>query len=122
MRRFAVISTLCVLALGITLYGQSKANTSPIVGTWNCVAHGTKEGDLPFTLYLEQSGDEFTGSVSAPQGSTGLSTVSFKDNQLKITIDTDEHNYVLTATLANGKLAGEWSMDDQKQGAWDGKK
>lgn len=122
MRRLAIIPILCVLALGITLYGQSKTNTSPIVGTWNCVAHGAKEGDLPFTLYLEQSGDQFTGSVSASQGSTDLSSVSFKDNQLKITIDTDEHNYVLTATFADGKLAGEWELDSQKQGSWEGKK
>lgn len=122
MRRIAVISALCVLALGATLYAQDKANKSPVVGTWNCVAHGGENGDVPFTLYLDQSGDEFSGSVSAPQGSTGLSSVSFKDNHLKITIETDEHDYVLTATLTGGKLAGEWSLDGQQKGAWEGKK
>lgn len=122
MKRFAVISVLCVLAFGITLYAKGKSNGSPLVGTWNCVAHGTEDGDLPFTLYLEQSGKGFTGSVSAPQGDTDLTSVTFNNNHLKITIDTDEHSYLLTATLADGKLTGEWSLDGQEKGAWEGKK
>ena len=122
MRRFAAISALCFLAISLNLYAKDKANNSPLVGTWNCVAHGTRQGDLPFTLYLEQAGEDFTGSVSAPQGDTNLSSVSFKDNHLKITIDTDEHRYVLTAALDGGKLAGEWSLDGEQQGKWDGKK
>lgn len=122
MKRLAIIPILCVLALGVTLSAKDKANNSPVVGTWNCVAHGGENGDVPFTLYLDQSGDELSGSVSAPQGSTDLSSVSFKDNHLKITIETDEHDYVLTATLANGKLAGTWTLDGQQKGNWEGKK
>jgi hypothetical protein len=122
MKRFAVIPVLCILALSVTLHAKGKANNSPLVGTWNCVAHGTEEGDLPFTLYIEQSGDEFTGNVSAPQGDAGLSSVTFNDNHLKIAIDTEEHNYLLTATMAGGKLSGEWSVDGEKKGTWEGKK
>ncbi|HET7215736.1 MAG TPA: hypothetical protein VFL79_19260 [Terriglobia bacterium] len=122
MRRFAVVSALCILALGVTLFGQSKTDSSPIVGTWTCVAHGGENGDVAFTLSLEQSSDGYTGSVSAPQGDADLSSVTFADNQLKITIDADEHNYALNATLDSGKLAGEWLVDGQKKGAWEGKK
>ena len=122
MRRFAFIPVLCVLALGVTLYGQNRSSNSPIVGTWNCVAHGSENGDLPFTLYIEHSSEGYTGSVSAPQGDADLTTVTFKGNQLKITIDTGEDDYTLTATLADGKLAGEWSKDAEKKGAWEGKK
>ncbi|HKT10478.1 MAG TPA: hypothetical protein VJW77_01500 [Terriglobia bacterium] len=122
MRRFAVVSALCILALGVTLFGQEKTGSSPIVGTWTCVAHGGENGDVPFTLSLEQSSDGYTGSVSAPQGDADLSSVTFADNQLKITIDADEHNYALNATLDSGKLAGEWLVDGQKKGAWEGKK
>jgi hypothetical protein len=122
MRRFAVIPVLCILAICVALKAQDKAKTSPLVGTWNCVAHGTEHGDLPFTLYIEQSAEGFTGSASSSEGETGLSTVTFKDNHLKITIDTDEHNYLLTATLADGKLAGEWSVDSEEKGKWEGKK
>jgi len=122
MRRFAVVSALCILALGVTLYGQDKTKTSPIEGTWNCVAHGGENGDVPFTLYLAHSSEGYTGTVSAPQGDTDLTTVTFKDNQLKITIDTGDHNYTLNATLDSGKLAGEWAADSQKKGSWEGKK
>jgi hypothetical protein len=121
MRRFAVVSALCIVALGVSLYGQNKANNSPVAGTWNCVAHGGENGDVSFTLSIQQSSEGYTGSVSAPQGDADLTAVSFKDNQLKITINTDEHNYVLTATLSSGKLSGEWLVDSQKKGNWEGK-
>jgi hypothetical protein len=122
MRRLAIIPILFVMALGVTLYGQNKSNSSPIVGTWTCVAHGGENGDIPFTLYIGHSNKGYAGTVSAEQGDTDLTTVTFKDNHLKITIDTGDSDYVLTGTLADGKLSGEWSRDGEKKGAWEGKK
>jgi hypothetical protein len=122
MRRFAIIPILCVLALSITLSAKDKANSSPIVGTWNCVAHGGENGDIQFTLYLQHSSEGYTGTVSAHQGDADLTTITFKDNHLKITINTGDSDYTLTATLAGGKLTGEWSRDGEKKGAWEGKK
>jgi hypothetical protein len=122
MRRLAIIPILCVLALGVTLYWQKKSSDSPLVGTWNCVGHGGENGDIPFTLYIQHSSEGYMGTVSAEQGDADLTTVTFKDNHLKITIDTGEDDYLLTGTLANGKLSGEWSMDGQKKGPWEGKK
>lgn len=122
MRRIAVMSVLCLLALGITLTAKEKTTTNPLVGTWNCTAVGGPNGDIPFTLYLDQSSQGLTGSVSAPQGDADLTSVNFKDNQLKIEIDTDEDNYTLTGTLAGGKLAGTWYLDGKKQGTWKGTK
>ena len=122
MRRLAIIPILCILALGVTLYGQKKSTDSPLVGTWNCVGHGGENGDIPFTLYIQHSSEGYTGSVSAGQGDVDLTTVNYKDNHLKITIDTGDSDYVLTGTLADGKLSGEWSRDGEKKGAWEGKK
>jgi|SRR5579875_258436 len=122
MRRFAVASVLCMLTFAVALQSKDKAGNNPIVGTWNCIAHGGENGDVPFTLYLQESDGELTGTVSAPQGDADLSSVTFKDNKLKIDIDTGDSNYSLTATYAEGKLAGEWSRDGQKQGTWEGKK
>lgn len=122
MRRLAIMSVLCILAFGLTLHAKEKANNNPVAGTWKCIAHGGENGDVPFTLYLQQSGEALTGSVSAPQGSTDLTSVSFKNNHLKIDIDTDENDYTLTATLAHGKLTGTWFRDGQKQGTWEGNK
>lgn len=122
MKRLAVMSTLCVLVFAAALQAKDKTNTNPLVGTWNCTAQGGENGNMPFTIYLEQSGQGYTGSVSAPQGDAPISSITFKDNQLKIVINTSEDDYSLTATLANGKLSGEWYRDGQKQGSWHGKK
>lgn len=122
MRRLAVMSALCVLVFAAVLQAKDKPNSSPLAGTWNCVAQGSANGDVSFTLYLEQSGQGYTGSVSAPQGDAPITSVTFKDNHLKIEIETSEDDYSLTATLADGKLSGLWYRDGQKRGPWHGKK
>jgi len=122
MKRLAVMSVLCVMAFAIALQAKEKTNSSPLAGTWQCLAHGGQNGDVAFTLYLQQTSEGFTGTVSAPQGDADLTSVTFKDNQLKIAIDTGEDNYSLSATLADGKLTGEWSRNGQKQGTWEGRK
>lgn len=125
MKRIAVMPMVLISMFAIfavTLRAKPKAAGSPVVGTWKCVAHGGPNGEIPFTLYLQQSGESLTGTISAPQGDADLTSVIFKNNRIKITIDTDEHNYTLTATLADGKLTGEWSRDGQKEGTWEGKK
>lgn len=125
MKRLAVTSIALAFILAVfavALQARQKSAASPVIGTWNCIAHGAPSGDIPFTLYLQKSPEGLTGTVSAPQGDTGLSSVTFKNNQIKITIDTAEYNYSLTATLAHGKLTGKWSRDDQTHGTWEGKR
>lgn len=125
MRRYAVMAVLCAAVLvyfAAASRAKEKSDSSPVAGTWNCVAHGGENGDIPFTLYLEQSANGLTGTVSAPQGDADLTSVTLDAGHIKITIDTDEHNYSLAATLSGGKLEGEWSMDGQKKGTWEGKK
>jgi hypothetical protein len=123
MRRLAVIPVLCILAFCVALKAQDKAKTSPLVGTWNCTAHGGEHGDVAFTMTFEQTENGLAGSVSAPQGDADLTSVSFEDNKLKVEIKTDENNYALSATYADGKLTdGEWFRDGAKQGSWEGNK
>lgn len=122
MRRFAVMSTLCILAFSVMLQAKEKGSNSPMVGTWKCVAHGGSYGGEQFTLYLQESADGLTGSVSAPQGDAKLTSVTFKNNRLNIEIDAGEDEYALTATLADGKLTGTWFLNGQKQGTWLGTK
>ena len=122
MKRLAVMSVLCVLVFAAALQAKAKPNSSPLAGTWNCVAQGGANGDVSFTLYLEQSGQGYTGSVSAPQGDAPITSITFKKNYLKIEVDTADEDYSLTATLADGKLSGEWYRDGQRQGSWHGKK
>lgn len=123
MKRILITSAVCLLALGMVTQAQEKsADASAVAGTWQCVAHGGQNGDVPFTLNLQQSGDILSGTVSSSQGDADLTAVTFKGNELRIEIDTDQGNYILTATLSNGKLAGQWSHGSEKQGNWEGKR
>ncbi len=118
----SVVACLAVLCLcNVALAKEKKAKAGPMTGTWECTSHGSSQGDMPFTLYLEQSKDVVTGSVSSPLGGTQISSASFKKNVLQIEIDTPDTNYKLSAKLKKGQLTGEWSTDNQK-GTWEGKK
>jgi len=109
--------TLSLLA-SMTL-GNDKE--SPITGTWDCQSKGGPQGDMPFTLSLEQSGENVDGSVSSPIGGTQISSGSFKGNTLEIHIDSPDGSYVLIAKYDKDTLSGTWSIGNDK-GTWEGKK
>ena len=100
---------------------ERKDQPGPLSGTWECMSHGGPQGDTPFTLVLQQTGETVTGSVSSPMGGTEIASASFINKILQIHIDTDQANYVLTAKLKNGKLSGNWS-DQSQRGTWEGSK
>ncbi len=118
----SIVACLAVLCLcNVALAKEKKPKAGPMTGTWECTSHGSSQGDMPFTLYLEQSKEVVTGSVSSPLGGTQISSASFKKNLLEIEIDTPDANYKLSAKLKKGQLTGEWSTDNEK-GTWEGKK
>jgi hypothetical protein len=84
-------------------------------------AHGGAQGDIPFTLYLEQTKDSLTGSVSSPMGGTDISAGTIKKNDIEIHFDTPQGNYQLTGRLKKGEFSGKWSSDTES-GTWEGKK
>ena len=98
-----------------------KPKPGPLTGTWECTAHGGSQGDLPFTLYLEQTKDSLTGSVSSPMGGTEISAGTVKKDDVEIHIDTPQGNYQLNGKLKKGELSGKWSSDSEN-GTWEGKK
>jgi hypothetical protein len=118
-----------LLAIGIFLLGgaatlsakDKQPKPGPLTGTWECQSHGSSQGDMPFTLTLEQIGETVTGSVESPMGGTGISSATFKKKMLEIHIDTSNGSYLLTAKFNKGKLSGEWSHDPEK-GTWEGSK
>lgn len=113
-----LIGMAVLLAVGLT---TAKEKEGPITGTWDCQAKGGPEGDMPFTLYLQQNEENVDGSVSSPLGSTQISSGTFKGHTLEIHIDSPGGTYVLMAKLDKGALSGTWSKDDDK-GTWEGKK
>lgn len=125
MKRNPVIFTLAVavFALAVAAVAQDKKAGGPVAGTWQCTAHGGPNGDITFTLYLEQQDKDVSGSISSPMGDTDIASASFTDGKLEIHINGGDENYTLTAKLDGGALTGgEWSTDGGEKGTWDGKK
>ena len=98
-----------------------KPKPGPLTGTWECTAHGGAQGDMPFTLYLEQTKDSLTGSVSSPMGGTQISAGTVKKNDIEIHFDTPQGNYQMTGRLKKGELSGKWSGESDN-GTWEGRK
>ncbi|HEV2492413.1 MAG TPA: hypothetical protein VG204_05000 [Terriglobia bacterium] len=125
MKRNSLILAISLALLGLTslvLAADSKPKPAPLTGTWQCTSHGGPQGDMEFTLELQQNEEEVTGSVNSPIGSADLTSASFKKNKLEIHIDTPDTKYLLTADYKKGQLAGEWSTDAAQKGTWEGKK
>ena len=101
---------------------EKKPNPGPLTGTWECMSHGRPEGDLAFTLYLEQSKEVVTGSVSSPLGGADITSGSFKRKFLELQIDAQQGKYVIMGKLEKGALSGTWSLDNGDKGTWEGKK
>jgi hypothetical protein len=119
-----VLIALCLAIVFAAAFAKAqgkKPKPGPLTGTWECTAHGGSQGDMPFTLYLEQTKDTLTGSVSSPIGGTDISAGTVKKNEVEIHIDTPQGNYQLTGRLKKGELSGKWSSDTEK-GTWEGKK
>ena len=125
MNRVVTWAGICLLSLSTAtlLYGaDKKSKPGPLTGTWECMAHGTEQGDLPFTLTLEQSQQEITGSVSSPMGGTEISSGTINKKAVEIHINTPQGNYTITGKLKKDQLSGDWSSDSNQKGTWEGKK
>ena len=122
--RHMVPIVLCLTVVFVAAFAEGqgkKPKPGPLSGTWECTAHGAAQGDIPFTLYLEQTKGSVTGSVSSPMGGTDISAGTMKKNDIEIHFDTPQGNYQLTGRLKKGELSGKWSSDTEN-GTWEGKK
>jgi hypothetical protein len=122
MKRNIIFCVFVGLALSV-MASMAIANDTagPLTGTWECQSKGGPQGDMPFTLDLQQSGENVDGSVSSPLGGTQISSGSFKDNTLEIHIDSPDGTYVLRAKYDKDTLSGTWSIGSDK-GTWEGKR
>jgi hypothetical protein len=126
MKRSAILLSVVLgllWAVTFALSADKKPKPGPVTGTWECMSHGGAQGDMPFTLYLEQDKDVVTGSASAPIGSAAITSASFKNKLLEVHIDTPQGNYVVMGKLQKSQLSGTWSVDTTgEKGTWEGKK
>jgi hypothetical protein len=125
MKRVVTLAGICLLSLsaaGLLFGADKKPKPGPLTGTWECTAHGLEQGDMPFTLTLEQSQQDITGSVSSPMGGTEITSGTFKNKAVEIHINTPQGNYTITGKLKKDQLSGDWSSDNDQKGTWEGKK
>jgi hypothetical protein len=121
--RLVIVVSLAIFSLTVLAAAKDKKPKSgPLAGTWTCTAHGGPNGDMPFTLYLDQRKETVSGSVSSPIGDTDISSGTFKNKAVEIHIDSPQGNYLLHGKLKHGQLAGDWSVDSGSKGTWEGKK
>jgi hypothetical protein len=122
----AIILCLMVFVIGSAVARPQKdAKANPVAGTWDCIAHGSVQGDVPFRLALEQNQDRLTGSISTEDGELAFTSASYNDGALSIVIATSDAKYAVNGKLDGDKLSGQWSKegDSGKQGgSWEGKR
>ena len=117
---------LILIAVGLTVLFSvgalsAKDKNGPMTGQWECQAHGAPQGDITFTLFLQQNKESVDGSISSPMGGTQISSGTFHHSMLEVHLDTPQGNYVLMGKYKKGELNGTWSSDSDK-GTWEGKK
>jgi hypothetical protein len=99
----------------------AKDKGGNLSGTWDCQAHGGSQGDMAFTLYLQQNKEIVDGNFTSPLGGTQISSGTFRKKMLEIHIDMPQGGYNFLAKFEKGALSGTWSNDTEK-GLWEGKK
>ncbi len=126
MKKLTLLSVgIVALALvcSAVLWGQEKdSKPGPVTGSWQCVSHGGPQGDVKFSLELQQDGEKVTGSVDSEQGGMDITSGTFKDETLEIRLETPQGNYVIKGKLNGDQFNGDISLDDKPAGTWEGKK
>ena len=103
----------------------SKAPTGPvpaaamvdnISGDWEATADANGE-PFPFSLKLKLDGDKVTGESSSSLGNATIKG-SWVNGILTLTLDGQAGSTLLTASLKDGKLSGDFDYAKQLQGKW----
>jgi hypothetical protein len=122
MKGSLILIGICLTVLFTVSVGMTKDRKTSLSGTWDCVAHGGPQGDMAFTLYLQQSKEVVDGSITSPLGGTQVSSGALRKNELELHFDLPQGSYTLMGRLEKGgKIVGAWSLESEK-GSWEGTK
>ena len=86
-------------------------------GQWDAVADANGQ-PFPFLLTLKVEGENVTGNSSSQLGEATIKAGSWKDGKLSIQLDGSSGVIVMSATVVEGKLSGEFDYAGQLQGRW----
>jgi len=86
-------------------------------GQWDAVADANGQ-PFPFLLTLNVDGENVTGNSSSQLGEATIKSGSWKEGRLSIQLEGSNGVIVLSATVIEGKLSGEFDYAGQLQGKW----
>ena len=86
-------------------------------GNWDAVADANGQ-PFPFLLTLKVDGENVTGNSSSHLGEAPIKTGKWKDGRLSIEVEGGQGTIVMSATVIEGKLSGEFDFAGQLSGKW----
>jgi len=88
-----------------------------LTGQWEAVADANGQ-PFPFLLTLKVEGENVTGSSSSQLGESTIKTGTWKDGKLNFQVEGQNGVIVMSASVVDGKLSGEFDFAGQLQGKW----
>jgi hypothetical protein len=95
----------------------APADAVNLNGQWDAVADANGQ-PFPFLLTLKIDGENVTGSSSSQLGEAQVKSGTWKDGRLSFQLEGSNGTIVLSATVIEGKLSGEFDYAGQLQGKW----
>ena len=86
-------------------------------GEWDAIADAQGQ-PFPFLLVLKVEGETVTGSSSSQLGSSQIKSGTWKDGKLVFELEGQSGVISMSATVVEGKLAGDFDFAGQLQGRW----
>jgi len=86
-------------------------------GDWEAVADANGQ-PFPFLLTLKVDGEKVSGGSSSQLGEGTIKEGTWKDGKLTFQIEGTNGTIAMSATVIDGKLAGEFDYAGQLQGKW----
>ena len=93
------------------------AGSTDLSGQWEAVADANGQ-PFPFLLTLKIEGEKVTGASSSQLGEAPIKEGSWKDGKLAFSLENQNGVIVMSATVIDGKLSGEFDYAGQLQGKW----
>ena len=106
-------------AIELTKVPAASAVAAPVnlSGEWEAVADANGQ-PFPFSLTLKVDGETVTGGSSSQLGDSTIKSGTWKDGKLAFQLEGQNGVVVLSATVIEGKLSGEFDFAGQLQGKW----
>ena len=95
----------------------APADAFNLNGQWDAVADANGQ-PFPFLLTLKLDGENVTGSSSSQLGEAQVKSGTWKDGRLSFQLEGSNGTIVMSATVIEGKLSGEFDYAGQLQGKW----